>query len=192
MKEIKKVTIPTCLTLLRLIGAPFLVPFLIVNYLPQNNCVINSWIAALFLFFGFTDFLDGYVARRYAQTSDLGAILDHLADKCLIFSTLIALLAIHKIYYVWVLLLIGREFFIMGLREIALKYAMSIPVSSFGKLKTCIHIVLMTWIILNPSQAVISLVWNSIELILLCISLFLSWYSAFHYFFIFYAQLKDR
>lgn len=190
MKKSKKITFPTFLTLIRLIGAPISVPFFIVHYTSQNNFIINVLIASLFLFFGFTDFLDGYFARKYAQTSELGATLDHLADKFLTFSAFIALLTIHKISYVWVLLLIGRELFVMGLREIALEHAMSIHVSSLGKLKTCMHIALIAWIIMNPAHQQFNLFWNGIESILLLGSLFLSLYSAFNYFVIFYAQLK--
>lgn len=190
MKKSKKITFPTFLTLIRLIGAPISVPFFIVHYTSQNNFIINLLIAALFLFFGFTDFLDGYFARKYAQTSELGATLDHLADKFLTFSAFIALLAIHKISYGWVLVLIGREIFVMGLREIALEHAMSIHVSSLGKLKTCMHIALIAWIIINPAQQELSLFWNGIEFVLLGASLFLSLSSAFNYFLLFYAQLK--
>jgi CDP-diacylglycerol--glycerol-3-phosphate 3-phosphatidyltransferase len=191
MKHSKKITFPTYLTLIRLICAPSLVPFLIVHYVPYNNFMINVSIAALFLLFGLTDFLDGFFARKYAQESKLGATLDHLADKFLTFSAFVALLAIGKLSYVWTILLVGREFFVMGLREIALEHAMSIRVSSFGKLKTVLHITLIAWIIINPAQqGQANLLWNGIELILLAASLIISWTSALNYFCVFYAQLK--
>lgn len=190
MKHVKKITLPTYLTLFRLLGAPSLVPFLIVHYAPCNNLIINLSIAALFLLFGLTDFLDGFFARKYAQESKLGATLDHLADKFLTFSAFIALLAVGKISYFWVVLLVGREFFVMGLREIALEHAMSIKVSSFGKLKTVTHIALIAWIIINPMQGASCLFWNGIELILLAASLIISWASALNYFYVFYGQLK--
>ncbi len=152
--------------------------------------MINLSIAGLFLFFGLTDFLDGFFARKYAQVSSLGATLDHLADKFLTFSAFVALLAIGKISYLWVVLLIGREFFVMGLREIALEHAMSIRVSSFGKLKTVVHIALIAWIIINPAHGQVDLLWNGIEFILLAASLIISWASALQYFFVFYKQLQ--
>lgn len=190
MKISKKITLPTYLTLARLIGAPILVPFLIVRYVPQNDFITNLLIAILFLLFGFTDYLDGFFARKYAQESRLGATLDHLADKFLTFSALIGLLAVHKISYVLVLLLVGRELFVMGLREIALENAMSIKVSSFGKFKTVVHIALLALIIANPMQAGQSYFWNGTQVVLLIASLILSWFSAFNYFILFYAQLK--
>ncbi len=190
MKHSKKITFPTYLTLFRLIGAPSLVPFLIVHYASCHNFIVHVSIAALFLFFGLTDFLDGFFARKYAQESQLGATLDHLADKFLTFSAFVALLAVGKISYVWVVLLVGREFFVMGLREIALEHAMSIRVSSFGKLKTVVHIALIAWIIINPAHGQVNLFWNGIEFILLAASLIISWASALQYFIVFYKQLQ--
>jgi len=192
MKNSKKVTLSTYITLIRLVGAPLLMPFLIVNYGINNDLCSNILIATLFLLFGFTDFLDGFFARRYNQVTKLGASLDHLADKFLIFSSLIGLLAIHKISYIFVIVLIGREFFIMGLREIALKQNMRIAVSSWGKLKTVMHIALICWIILNPIQMMHNLFWNGIEIVLLCLALIFSLGSAFDYSVNFYAQLKNK
>ena len=192
MEHSKKITFPTYITLIRLLGAPFLVPFFIVNYVSLNNFIINLFVAALFLFFGFTDFLDGFFARKYSQESQLGATLDHIADKFLTFSACVALVAIHKMGYFWAILLIGREFFMMGLREIALEFKMPIKVSSFGKLKTVVHIAFIAWMIANPAQMVQNYFWNGIETILLAASLIISWASAFNYFTMFYAQLKNR
>ncbi|MBP6869593.1 CDP-diacylglycerol--glycerol-3-phosphate 3-phosphatidyltransferase [Candidatus Babeliales bacterium] len=190
MKNFKKITLPTYLTLLRLFGAPILVPFFIVNYVPQNNFVINLLIASLFLMFGFTDYLDGFFARKYQQQTQLGATLDHLADKFLTFSAYLALVAIGKMEYFWAILLIGREFFVMGLREIALENDMRVQVSSWGKLKTVTHIALIAWMIIKPVPLNYSSLWYGIELILLVASVLLSYFSAINYFIVFYAHLK--
>ena len=192
MKISQKITFSTYITLVRLVGAPILMPFFIVHYVALNDFMINVLVAILFLLFGFTDFLDGFFARRYAQVTKLGATLDHLADKFLIFSALIGLLAIDKISYIWVILLIGREFFIMGLRQIALEQDMHIAVSSWGKLKTVLHIGMISWIILNPAQATANLFWNGVEVFLLGTSLIISLWSAFDYAGNFYSQLKSR
>jgi len=192
MKISKKITFPTYLTLLRLFGAPILVPFFIVNYVLCDNFVINLSIASLFLFFGFTDFLDGFFARKYSQQTQLGATLDHLADKFLTFSAYLALVSIGKMEYFWAILLIGREFFVMGLREIALENNMQVSVSSWGKFKTAVHIALITWMIIipiAPGRVQISF-WIIIEFILLTASLILSWVSAINYSIVFYKQLK--
>ncbi len=190
MKISKKITFPTYFTLLRLLIAPIMVPFFIVRYVPNNIVFINAAVAAIFLLFGFTDYLDGFFARKYCQESQLGATLDHLADKFLTFSAFIALLAIGKISYVWVLLLVGREIFMMGLREIALEHHVTIKVSSFGKLKTCVQIAAIAWIIFNPAQHVIGCWFNYVESIILWIGTILAWYSALLYFLVFYRSLQ--
>ena len=191
MKHAKKITFSTYITLLRLCLAPVMVPFFIVHYLPMHNYCINVAVAALFLFFGFTDFLDGFFARRYHQTTLLGATLDHLADKFLICSALVGLLAINKISYIWVLLLIGRELFMMGLREVALESGVHIQVSSFGKIKTCVQIACIGWIIVDPIEMFdYALLFNYIDFVLLCASSLLAWYSAMLYFLVFYRSLQ--
>ena len=190
MKISKKITFPTYLTLLRLVAAPIMVPFFIVQYVQFNDFFINAAVAALFLLFGLTDYFDGFFARKYCQETKLGATLDHLADKFLTFSAFVALLAIGKISYIFVLLLVGREIFMMGLREIALEHDIKIKVSAFGKLKTCVQIATIAWIILNPMQQVAGSFFNRIEFVLLFASVLLAWYSAVQYFLVFYRSLQ--
>jgi CDP-diacylglycerol--glycerol-3-phosphate 3-phosphatidyltransferase len=144
------VNVPNVLTLIRLVLSPVLLPVLLVYLLPLNIFWINCFLAALFALFSLTDFLDGYLARRYAQVSSFGRFLDPIADKFLIFSTLVALLAINKIFFVWVLILIGREFFVLGLRQIALESNLVIHVSWLGKLKTLCQVLYITILIINP------------------------------------------
>src|ERR1700724_1506290 len=94
--------LPLALTLMRLIVAPCSIPFLIVHFSPYNCLHVNIFLACYFVFFGLTDFFDGYFARKFNQETILGAILDPLADKFLMYSALVALLAVGKIYYCWV------------------------------------------------------------------------------------------
>lgn len=186
------ITFSTYITLFRLCGSPIVVPFFIVHYLPYNVFLINLLIAALFLFFGFTDFLDGFFARKYNQKTVIGATLDHVADKFLTFSACIALTAMGKMSYGIAIALIGREFFVMGLRECALEHNFSIHVSSLSKLKTLVHIICIAWIIMNPDHATHASVLNAIEFFLLLFSLIISWASACDYFIKFYVQSKSR
>ena len=144
------VNVPNILTLIRLVLSPIMLPVLLVYLLPLNIFWINCLLAILFALFSITDFFDGYLARRYAQVSSFGRFLDPIADKFLIFSTLVALLAINKIYFVIVLILIGREFFVLGLRQMALENNLSIHVSWFGKIKTLFQLLYLTVLIINP------------------------------------------
>jgi len=127
-----------------------MLPVLLVYLLPLNNLWINISLAVLFVLFSLTDFFDGYLARKYSQVTALGKILDPIADKCLVYSVLIALLAINKIFFIWVIILIGRDFFMMALRQVALEHGFSISVFLLGKIKTVIQLCFLTVLIVNP------------------------------------------
>ena len=172
------------LTFIRLIGAPIILPFLLVYLLPYNIFWLNCSLATVFVLFGLTDFFDGYLARKYNLVTATGAMLDHVADKFLLYSTLVALAATHKLYFLWAIIWIGREFFIMTLRYIALEHNSSITVSSYGKLKTVIQMTCLTFIIVNPyhSHFFSAVYWNGTELLLLITGTALSIGSAYHYF----------
>lgn len=187
-----ELSLPMLLTFIRLIGSPIILPFFLVYLLPYNLFWLNCSLATLFLLFGLTDFFDGYLARKYHQVTQKGAMLDHVADKFLLYSTLIALVAAHKLYFFWAIIWIGREFFIMALRHIALENNFSIAVSSYGKLKTVAQISCLAFVILNPHHAcyVSLFTWNITELILLLLATALSVGSAYNYFSLFIKQLN--
>jgi CDP-diacylglycerol--glycerol-3-phosphate 3-phosphatidyltransferase len=181
----RTINVPTVLTLIRLIVAPFVLPVLLVYLLPFNSLFINGALALLFIVFALTDFFDGHLARRLQQETRLGKLLDPLADKCLVYSTLIALLAVGKIYFYWVIIFVGREFFVMGLRLIALEHGSAVTVSWWGKIKTVLQMALLTVLIANPYQ-VLGLCnawcWNGVELVLLISALGVSVFSAYQYY----------
>lgn len=184
---INHVNIPLSLTLIRLIIAPLILPALLVYLLPLDIPAVNIALGILFVLFSITDFFDGYLARRYEQVTRLGAALDPIADKFLILATLISLLVIHKIYFMWVLLLIGREFFITSLRAIAAEQGFIVPVIAMGKAKTTFQMIYMTLLIIRPFnlpyEQYIWVWWT--EYILLAVTLLLSLGSAYGYYRIF-------
>jgi len=189
--------LPTALTLIRLALSPIVLPLLFVYLLPINNIFINMLLGLVFIAFSLTDFLDGYLARKYGQETALGSVLDPIADKFLVYSALIALLVVHKIFFVWVIVLIGREFFMMGLRQVALENQFSIQVSSYGKLKTTLQMICLTFIIINPYQSMGfglhgTMIWNDIEFVLLLLATFLSVYSAALYYKSFIKQFMAK
>jgi CDP-diacylglycerol--glycerol-3-phosphate 3-phosphatidyltransferase len=185
-----QLSLPMLLTCIRLIGSPIILPFCIVYLLPYNFLWLNILLSLLFCLFGITDFFDGYLARKYNQISPHGAMLDHVADKFLLYSTLIALVAANKLYFLWAIIWIGREFFIMALRIFALENNISITVSSYGKLKTIIQIICLAFVIFNPYHhlSLSASYWNVIELSLLIIGTLLSVGSACHYLYFFRKQ----
>lgn len=190
----KSVNFPTFLTLIRLIVSPLVLPVLLVYLLPFNIFWLNSLLAFLFFMMSITDFFDGYFARKYNQETTLGKLLDPLADKFLTYSALIALLAAGKIYFYWVILLIGREFFVMGLRNVALEYKFSIFVSGSAKIKTALLMMCITFIILNPYQSLgfKEMYWNGTELLLIGITLMFSLFSAQNYYSEFLRNYRAR
>ncbi len=144
---------PNVLTLVRLVGSPLILPILFVYLLPLNIFFLNIVLALLFLVLSSTDFLDGYIARKYDQVTSLGRMLDPIADKFLLYAALVALLAAGKLSFYWVIILMGREFFVMGLRQIALEHQCNISVSFWAKVKTLLQIVSLTVVIVNPYYA---------------------------------------
>ncbi|MGZ6250954.1 MAG: CDP-diacylglycerol--glycerol-3-phosphate 3-phosphatidyltransferase [Candidatus Chromulinivorax sp.] len=182
------ISLPLFLTIFRLILSPIIIPYLIVYTSCNQNFYSNGIVALIFLFFGLTDFLDGFLARKYQQVTKLGGALDHLADKFLIFSSLVALVAVQKLQIFWAIALIAREFFILGLRQIALEQNFFIQVSDFGKLKTCLHIATVTFLIAMPMQESLLLLIS--KNFLLMLSLLFSWGSAFDYSIKFWQKIK--
>jgi len=180
----KHISLPMILTYIRLIGAPLVLPCLLTYLLPYNVFWLNCSLAALFFLFGLTDFFDGYLARKYQQVTTTGALLDHVADKFLLYSTLIGLVAAHKLHFIWAIVWIGREFFVMTLRQIALEHNSLITVSSYGKLKTFAQTACLTFVIANPSYklGLFASGWNQIELVLLLVATALSLFSAYQYY----------
>ena len=151
--NIEILNIPTLLTLFRLLVSPLCLPFLMVYGLPYNNIYLTYAIALFFAILGFTDFLDGYLARKFKQVTLLGRALDPIADKFLLFSALISLIVLQKMYFYWAIILIGREFFIMGLRIVALENNINVHVSWFGKFKTIAQLCYITLAIVDSPYA---------------------------------------
>lgn len=157
--------------------------------------MINLFLALFFVLVSVTDFFDGYLARRYRQETKIGKTLDHIADKFLVYATLVSLLAVHKIYFYWVIILIGREFFVLGLRIIALEHNLEVSVSTFGKIKTATQMILLTFLIVMPSRSLTlqgSVASALINYSLIILTLVFSLYSALAYAQSFYYALQAQ
>lgn len=190
----KSINTPTLLTLLRLIFSPLILPLLFAYLLPYNWMWLNIVLCSSFILLSITDFFDGYLARKYNQETVLGRVLDPLADKFLTYSALIGLLVAHKIFFYWVVILIGREFFVMGIRHVALEHNFSVPVSKMGKLKTVVQMLMIIFIIINPHQnlGLNEIRWNGTEFGLVFLTLFLSIFTAYQYYDEFIGQLREK
>ncbi len=137
--------LPNALTLARI----FLIPFVVVVLLTRQMHNWAYWGSGLFLAAALTDLFDGYFARRRKQVTTLGRLLDPIADKLLISSALISLVQL-RIAPAWmVVIIIGREFAVSGLRSIAASEGFSIDVSRLGKGKMVVQVIAVAGLILG-------------------------------------------
>jgi cardiolipin synthase len=129
---------PILLTWLRVALIPLVVG---VFYLPESTLSLfekNVASTAIFIVAALTDWLDGFLARRWNQTSSFGAFLDPVADKLMIAGALIVLVQLDRVDAVIAFVIIGREIAISALREwmAQIGASKSVAVSSIGKIKT--------------------------------------------------------
>lgn len=124
-------------------------PFLLVLVMPWNNLILNIMLALLFALFALTDFFDGYFARKYHLETQLGALLDPMADKFLLCGAIIGLVYVQKIFFLWALIFLVRELYVTGLRLIAAERAHTLAVSFSGKIKTTLQYLYLAVAIAN-------------------------------------------
>lgn len=136
--------LPNSITMSRIVMIPLFLWILSPHFPLQGMNGEQELIAAiLFILASMTDGLDGYLARKRAQITTMGMLLDPLADKIMVTAALIELVAYNpEVVKVWIaVVIIGREFLISGLRSIASSEGFTIQASDLGKLKTVIQIV---------------------------------------------------
>jgi CDP-diacylglycerol--glycerol-3-phosphate 3-phosphatidyltransferase len=131
---------PNLLTLLRIFFVPLLVAALLgegfsASWMGEFRLSRDTFALLIFLAAAATDLLDGYLARRWGQITTVGTLLDPIADKLLISAALISLVDIHRVPAWMVILIIGREFAVSGLRSIAAAGGYTIEASELGKSK---------------------------------------------------------
>ncbi|MGE5568427.1 MAG: CDP-diacylglycerol--glycerol-3-phosphate 3-phosphatidyltransferase [Rhodospirillales bacterium] len=145
--------LPNLLTLLRIFFVPLLVAVLVQESiaLTVGGLVITNNLLALAIFLAasFTDLLDGYLARRWKQVTTVGTLLDPIADKLLISSALIALVQVHAVPAWMVVMIVGREFAVTGLRSIAASAGYTIRASDLGKTKMVAQVIAVSLVMLG-------------------------------------------
>ena len=138
--------LPNKLTVLRVIMIPFFVLFMLTGFAGATSKYIAL---AIFCVASFTDFLDGYLARRDNLVTNFGQFMDPLADKLLVCSALICLIPQGKLETWIVLVIIAREFIISGFRLVASDNGIVIAASYWGKFKTVSHMAMVILMILD-------------------------------------------
>ncbi len=172
---------PNILALLRILIAPLMLWFLIDRDNSLFEGMHSSWLdyfaALLFVIASVTDFFDGYIARSWNQITTLGQILDPLADKMLMLAGFLGLMMLDRANVWAIYLILTREFFITGLRVMAIGEGRDISASLMGKIKTVLQMIAIGFLIMA---------WNGEEFfyageILLWASVVITLYSGYEY-----------
>ena len=144
------------LTLLRIILIPFFIVCFYIPNLMMNTVSVNSYLIpyanllglVIFLLAAITDFIDGYIARKYNLITDFGKFMDPLADKLLVTAALLILLE-NGLISAWVVFVIlAREFIVTGFRTIAAAKGVVIAAGWLGKIKTVVQFIMISTLLL--------------------------------------------
>ena len=135
--------LPNSITMSRIVMIPLLLWILSPHFPGHTHGEQEILASVLFVLASITDGLDGYLARKRGQITTIGMLLDPIADKIMVTSALVAMVAYNpQVVKVWIaVVIIGREFLVSGLRSIASSEGFTIQASDLGKLKTVIQIV---------------------------------------------------
>ena len=141
--------LPNKLTVVRMV----LVPFFVASLLLSGSNESLKWVAlVLFVVASLTDFLDGYIARKYNLITNFGKFMDPLADKILTISGMICLIELGRIPSWIVVIIVAREFIISGFRLIAAENGVVIAANYWGKFKTTFQMIMIILMIVNIPQ----------------------------------------
>ena len=175
--------LPISLTLLRI----FIVPILVVLLLTKGENM-DLWAVGVFLAAAVTDLLDGYLARKRGQITTLGILLDPIADKLLTSAAFISLVELGLVPAWMVVIIVGREFAVSGLRAIASAEGFAIEASELGKTKMVFQVVAITVIVLAERYPIL----DPLGGVLLWVVVVFALASAVQYFWSFWRKLGVR
>ena len=184
--------LPNSLTTLRI----FLVPLLVVVLLTRQSdwdfwglpVHFEVWGVLILLLAAATDVMDGYIARKRSEVTTLGILLDPIADKLLISAAFISLVSMGLMPAWMAVVIIGREFVVMGLREIASVEGLVIPATALGKTKMILQVLAGCAVILTANHPGLMTLGTT----LLWLVVLSAVASAIHYFGMFWGQINIR
>lgn len=192
MNVANKITIVRILLIPLLILLLHPIPQWLLSEIPMLEH-FNKWGiyygALLFLMTALTDKLDGYIARKYNLETNLGRLLDPLADKLLVLAALVMLVSLDMIQSWIVIVIIGREIIITAVRLIATAQGIVLAADKYGKLKMVLQVIAITAILLNnyPFAFITNL---PIDKLLMFIAVIMTIYSGYNYIKNNYKRLK--
>jgi cardiolipin synthase len=177
--------IPNLLTYGRILAVPLIVICFFVEGRLQSSDLAR-WVAFwIFVIASVTDFLDGYLARIWNQTSNIGRMLDPIADKLLVASILLLLAADGTIagWSIWAaIIILCREILVSGLREYLAALKVSVPVTRIAKWKTTLQLVAIAFLLAGPAGDAVLPYTTQIGIGLLWVAAILTIYTGYDYF----------
>lgn len=179
--------IPNLLTYGRILAVPLIVLCFFIEGKLQSSDFARWAALIIFVLASITDFLDGYLARIWNQTSNIGRMLDPIADKLLV-STSLLLMAVDTEktiagWSIWAaIIILCREILVSGLREYLAGLKVSVPVTRIAKWKTTAQMFALAFLLAGPAGDKVLPFTTEIGIILLWVSALLTVYSGYDYF----------
>ena len=179
--------LPNMLTYARILAVPLVVLCFFLEGRLQSSEFARWSALVIFVAASVTDYLDGYLARAWKQTSNIGRMLDPIADKLLVATCLLLLAAdTDRTIAGWTLwaaiIILCREILVSGLREYLAALKVSVPVTRLAKWKTAIQMVAIAFLLLGPAGDKLVPYWTQTGIILLWISAVVTLYTGYDYF----------
>ncbi|MBW9066108.1 CDP-diacylglycerol--glycerol-3-phosphate 3-phosphatidyltransferase [Rhizobium herbae] len=178
-------SIPNLLTYGRILAVPLIVLCFFIEGKLQSSDFARWTALALFGIASITDFFDGYLARIWQQTSNIGKMLDPIADKLLVASVLLLVAADGTIagWSIWAaIIILCREILVSGLREYLAGLKVSVPVTRIAKWKTTIQMVAIAFLLAGPAGDKILPYTTEMGIVLLWIAAGITLYTGYDYF----------
>jgi len=169
MGDSNNLNLPNILASFRILLAPLMLWFMVDQSNPLFAGWHPSWLdyfaGLIFVIASVTDFFDGFIARSWNQMTKLGSILDPLADKMLVLAGFIGLIVLDRASAFAVFLILSREFFITGLRVVAVSEGKEVASTLSGKIKTVVQMIAIGFLLMNWPMAT-ELLWLAVALTL--------------------------
>lgn len=179
--------LPNILTYGRILAVPLVVLCFFLEGRLQSSDFARWSAFGIFILASITDYFDGYLARAWQQQSNIGRMLDPIADKLLVSSCLLLLAAdTDKTIAGWSLwaaiIILCREILVSGLREYLAALKVSVPVTQLAKWKTAIQMLAIAALLIGPAGDKIVPYWTQLGIAMLWIAAIVTLYTGYDYF----------
>lgn len=181
----RALNIPNLLTYARILAVPVVVACFFVEGRLQSSDVARWTALGIFVVASITDYLDGYLARIWNQTSNIGRMLDPIADKLLVASVLLLMAADGTIagWSLWAAItILCREILVSGLREYLAALKVAVPVTRIAKWKTALQMVAIAFLLAGDAGEKILPYTTTFGIVLLWLAAVLTMYTGYDYF----------